>query len=68
MEKCTSREFTCANCHYTYCTDTTRAKREREFTKLYGHSVKDSDDEVVSICDECHAILIEMLYPETDDG
>lgn len=48
------RQFVCAGCGWEFNTETTEEEKNKEFYDEYGHSEKDSDEEVVSICDNCH--------------
>ena len=55
------KEFTCAVCGYLYTTNTSEEEKESEFFARYGHAIKDSDEDVYSLCDECNAIIVKEL-------
>ena len=52
-------DFTCAACQGVFNGTTTEVEKEVEFQETYNQSIKESDEEVVSICDSCYEIAIE---------
>lgn len=53
----TCRDFTCAGCHRTFHTATSQEEMDAEFVEKYGHAQADTDEEIVSVCDDCFAQL-----------
>lgn len=50
---CGKRMFICAGCGREFTTETAVNDMEAEFKDHYGHSMADSDEEIVSTCDYC---------------
>jgi hypothetical protein len=57
-EPMSKRQFTCAACERVFDTSTSEEDMEAEFVGRYGHSQSDSDEEVVSVCDDCTALIL----------
>ena len=56
-----SRLFTCAQCGYTYNTSSTQEEIESEYTELYGHSLAESDEDNLSVCDDCSDEILKNI-------
>ena len=51
------RKFTCEMCKNEYTTETAVNDLQEEFETNYGESLQETEDKVVSICDECYEKL-----------
>ncbi len=54
-----SREFECAGCGVIYQTSTSVEDIEEEYKEIYGHSIEKSEEENMSVCDECFKLIIQ---------
>lgn len=56
-----TRQFECAGCGRAYTANNTEAERDAEVAALYKRL---DDDELVSVCDACQAIILTSLRKE----
>ena len=55
-----SRVFTCYSCNKVWSTSTKVVDKEQEYYDLYGECVTASTEELVSVCDKCYSLVLEL--------
>ena len=63
VEKVNMRKFVCEACGNEYTTETPVNDIMEEYEKQYGHSIEETDEEICSVCDDCH----EKMKPFLDE-